>query len=67
MYGKEGVQKKMKKRAVVACVAAVATGMALPASGTDAYAYRVQYLESSGMQYIDTGIIPSWDTMFTRG
>ena len=28
-------------------------------SGADTYDYRVQYLESSGTQYIDTGIVPT--------
>ena len=55
----------MKKRAFVACVAAVASSAILPVLGVDTYDHRVQYLESSGTQYIDTGIIPSWDTMFT--
>ena len=30
----------------------------------DAYAYEIQYLESSGVQYIDTGIKPTAKTMF---
>ena len=55
----------MKKIAFVACVAAVAASAILPASGADTYDYRVQYLESSGTQYIDTGIVPTRDTMFT--
>lgn len=33
-------------------------------SGADTYDYRVQYLESSGTQYIDTGIVPTQDTTF---
>ena len=44
----------MKKRAFVACVAAIAASAILPASGVDTYDHRVQYLESSGGQYIDT-------------
>jgi len=55
----------MKTRAFVAYVAAVAASAMLPASAADTYDYRVQYLESSGTQYIDTGIIPANDTMFT--
>ena len=54
----------MKKRAFVACVAVAASAI-IPVLGVDTYDYRVQYLESSGTQYIDTGIIPSWNTMFT--
>ena len=55
----------MKKQFLWGCMAAVATSAMLPASAADTYDYRVQYLESSGTQYIDTGIVPSWDTMFT--
>ena len=55
----------MKRISFVACVVGVAASAILPASGADTYDYRVQYLESSGTQYIDTGIVPTWDTMFT--
>ena len=30
----------------------------------DTYAYKVQYLQSSGAQYIDTGLVPDRNTMF---
>ena len=53
----------MKKTMML--LVAVAAGAALSASAADTYDYRVQYLESSGTQYIDTGIIPTWDTTFT--
>ena len=52
----------MKKRAFVACVVAVAASAILPASGVDTYDYEVEYLESSGGQYIDTGIVPDFNT-----
>ena len=55
----------MKKQFLWGCMAAVAASAMLPASAADTYACRVQYLESSGTQYIDTGIVPTWDTMFT--
>ena len=55
----------MKEVAFVTCVVAVAASAILPASGVDTYDHQVQYLESSGTQYIDTGIIPSWNTTFT--
>ncbi|MBR1587233.1 MAG: hypothetical protein IJ658_02800 [Kiritimatiellae bacterium] len=45
--------------------ACVAMGLAIGAAvAADTYDRRVQYLESSGTQYIDTGIIPSWNTTF---
>ena len=50
------------KRMSINMIAVAAVAAALAA---DTYDYRVQYLESSGTQYIDTGIIPSWNTMFT--
>ena len=50
------------KRLFIYIVAAMPVAAALAA---DTYDHRVQYLESSGTQYIDTGIIPSWDTTFT--
>ena len=30
----------------------------------DTYAYKVQYLQSSGVQHIDTGVVPDRNTMF---
>ena len=50
------------KRMSINMIAVAAVAAALAA---DTYDHRVQYLESSGTQFIDTGIIPSWDTMFT--
>ena len=50
------------KRMFIYMAAATTVAAALAA---DTYDHRVQYLESSGTQFIDTGIIPSWDTMFT--
>ncbi|MBO7684684.1 MAG: hypothetical protein J6T51_08175 [Kiritimatiellae bacterium] len=45
-------------------VAAVAAATALPmAALADTYAYKVEYLQSSGAQYIDTGIVPTSNTM----
>ena len=55
----------MKKRAFLACVAAVAASATLSVLGADTYDHRVQYLESSGTQYIDTGVIPTGNTTFT--
>ncbi len=52
----------MKRHRVVLAVVA---GVAAVALAADTYDHRVQYLESSGTQYIDTGIIPSWNTTFT--
>jgi len=63
-HGEEGARKTMKKRAFLACVVAVATSAILPASGMDTYDYEVEYLESSGGQYIDTGIVPDYNTTF---
>ena len=40
------------------CAAAVMPALA------DTYAYKVQYLESTGAQYIDTGVVPTLNTMF---
>ena len=53
---------KMKKRAFVACAVAVASSAILPALGVDTYDYEVEYLESTGGQYIDTGIVPDYNT-----
>ena len=50
------------KRMSINMIAVAAVAAALAA---DTYDHRVQYLESSGTQFIDTGIIPSWDTTFT--
>ena len=30
----------------------------------DTYAYKVQYLQSSGVQHIDTGVVPDRNTMY---
>ena len=50
----------MKRIMVAAAVATVATAWA-----ADTYDHRVQYLESSGTQYIDSGVIPTGNTTFT--
>ena len=55
----------MNRVALVTCMVAGAVSAILPASGVDTYDHRVQYLESSGTQHIDTGIIPDGNTMFT--
>ncbi len=52
----------MKKQFLWGCMAAVAASAILPASGMDTYDYEVEYLESSGGQYIDTGIVPDFNT-----
>ena len=44
------------------CVFATAGMVAFAAAGVDTYDYEVEYLESSGGQYIDTGIIPDYNT-----
>lgn len=44
--------------------AAAAICMAASQSLADAYAYKVQYLEAIGVQYIDTGVVPTRNTMF---
>lgn len=44
------------------CVFAAAGMVAFAAAGADTYDYEVEYLESSGGQYIDTGIIPDYNT-----
>ena len=43
----------------VLCAAAVSMS-----AFADTYAYKVQYLESSGVQHIDTGVVPDRNTMF---
>lgn len=48
--------KAIMMAAVALCCAATAPVWA------DTYAYKVQYLESSGVQYIDTGIVPEAST-----
>ena len=50
-------------RVGIICMAAVLCHSSFAA---DAYAYRVQYLESTpnGGQYIDTGLIPTYNTTF---
>lgn len=50
----------MNKLIVFAAVAASA--MTFSPSRADTYKYKVQYLESTGTQYIDTGIIPATTT-----
>lgn len=47
----------------VALAVAVATSATLPVIAGDTYLYKVQYLESSGAQYIDTGVVPTASTM----
>ena len=42
--------------AVVICAAAPALA--------DTYAYKVQYLQSSGVQHINTGVVPDRNTMY---
>ena len=44
------------------CVFAAAGMVAFAAAGADTYDYEVENLESSGGQYIDTGIIPDYNT-----
>ena len=46
---------------LVCCVTATVMKMLC---ADDGYAYRVQYLESSGTQYIDTGVVPTQKTTF---
>jgi len=50
----------MRKQMVLTAICVAA---ALP-SLADTYAYKVQYLESKGAQYIDTGLVPTQNTMF---
>ena len=52
--------KMVTKAATV--VAGIVFWSCLP-SVADTYAYKVQYLQSSGAQYIDTGIVPTSNTM----
>ena len=52
------MRKQTWKAAVSA--AAICTAAALLA---DTYDYKVQYLQSSGAQYIDTGVVPTSNTM----
>ena len=44
------------------CVFATAGMVAFAAAGVDTYDYEVEYLESTGGQYIDTGIVPDYNT-----
>ena len=46
-----------------AALVAAVTCAAAPALA-DTYAYKVQYLQSSGAQYINTGVVPDRNTMF---
>ena len=45
----------------LAAIAAICVAAALP-SWADTYKYKVQYLESTGTQYINTGVLPSTTT-----
>ena len=46
-----------------AALVAAVTCAAAPALA-DTYAYKVQYLQSSGVQHINTGVVPDRNTMF---
>ena len=50
--------KSLKNVMFAAAIAASASALA------DTYAYKVQYLQSSGVQHIDTGVVPDRNTMF---
>ena len=56
-----GTCHSIEKRAFFAV--ALCAAAAMPALA-DAYAYKVQYLESTGAQYIDTGVTADANTMF---
>ena len=45
-------------RVVLAAICAAAPAL------SDTYAYKVQYLQSSGVQHIDTGVVPDRNTMY---
>ena len=44
-------------------LAILCAAMAALPSLADTYAYKVEYLQSSGAQYIDTGVVPTSNTM----
>ena len=62
MGGMGFVPSAIGKIAVVVSALCVAT--ASTSALADTYAYKVQYLQSSGAQYIDTGVVPDRNTMF---
>ncbi len=45
-------------RVALAAICAAAPALA------DTYAYKVQYLQSSGVQHINTGVVPDRNTMY---
>ena len=59
---------KVRERVATACCRALVVTAVLFCSAVsafaDTYAYKVQYLESTGKQYIDTGVTADANTMF---
>ena len=59
---------KMREKGATTCCRALAVTAVLFCSAVsafaDTYAYKVQYLQSSGVQHIDTGVVPDRNTMF---
>lgn len=59
---------KMREKGATTCCRALAVTAVLFCSAVsafaDTYAYKVQYLQSSGVQHINTGVVPDRNTMF---
>ena len=59
---------KISAKGATACCRALAVTVVLFCSAVsafaDTYAYKVQYLQSSGVQHINTGVVPDRNTMF---
>ena len=59
---------KISEKGATTCCRALAVTAVLFCSAVsafaDTYAYKVQYLQSSGVQHIDTGVVPDRNTMF---
>lgn len=59
---------KISEKGATTCCRTLAVTVVLFCSAVsafaDTYAYKVQYLQSSGVQHIDTGVVPDRNTMF---